>query len=363
MVLRAFSTALIALSLAIPAAQAQKRSEYLDGIYVGGNVGVHKPQNSSMNRSGQSSTVSVGTGIAGTASVGYGFGNGLRGELELGHRAGSVRSVDNAAGTGGGGRLDVTSLMGNILYDFANDTSFVPYIGVGAGGARLRAKDIGPDRGNAIVSGSTNVFAYQAIAGLDYRIGTNTALGASYRYFATQSASIGSSAGDSATIPYRDHSIMVGMRYAFNPTLAVPAAMPAATAVPVAAPAPQPAAPVPALAAAPVAGPRAFTVFFDFDKSAISDDANRVLVQAADSAKSGVFTRIRATGHTDTMGTPRYNMALSIRRANAVRDVLVREGIPATQIVVIGRGETQLLVPTPDLANEPRNRRVEIIIE
>jgi outer membrane protein W len=153
MVLRAFSTALIALSLAIPAAQAQKRSEYLDGIYVGGNVGVHKPQNSSMNRSGQSSTVSVGTGIAGTASVGYGFGNGLRGELELGHRAGSVRSVDNAAGTGGGGRLDVTSLMGNILYDFANDTSFVPYIGVGAGGARLRAKDIGPDRGNAIVSG------------------------------------------------------------------------------------------------------------------------------------------------------------------------------------------------------------------
>jgi len=151
------------------------------------------------------------------------------------------------------------------------------------------------------------------------------------------------------------------MRYAFNPTIAVPAAIPAAVAQP--AIAPPPAAPAPALAAVPVTGPRAFTVFFDFDKSAISEDANRVLVQAAESAKSGVFTRIRATGHTDTMGAPRYNMALSIRRANAVRDVLVREGIPATQIVVIGRGETQLLVPTPDLVNEPRNRRVEIIIE
>jgi OmpA-OmpF porin, OOP family len=46
-----------------------------------------------------------------------------------------------------------------------------------------------------------------------------------------------------------------------------------------------------------------------------------------------------------------------------VRDVLVREGIPATQIVVVGRGETQLLVPTPDNINEPRNRRVEIVIE
>jgi len=115
--------------------------------------------------------------------------------------------------------------------------------------------------------------------------------------------------------------------------------------------------------AAATAGPRQFTVFFDFDKADISGDANRVLVQAADSAKSGSFTRITATGHTDTMGSPRYNMALSIRRANAVRDVLVREGIPASAIVVIGRGETQLLVPTPDQTKEPRNRRVEIFIE
>lgn len=359
MALRAFSTA-FALVLIATAAQAQKRPDYLDGIYVGGNVGVHKPQNSSMTRNGQTSTVKIGTGAAGTAAIGYGFGNGLRSELELGHRAGKVSGIDNATGTGGG-RIDVSSLMGNILYDFANETSFVPYIGVGAGGARVRAKDVGPDQGNAMVSGTANVFAYQGILGLDYRIGDNAALGASYRYFATQSASIGSTAGNSASIPYRDHSIMVGMRYAFNPTIAVPASMPAAAAQPVVAP--PPAAPPPALAAAPVVGPRAFTVFFEFDKSNISDDANRVLVQAAESAKAGIFTRIRATGHTDTMGTPRYNMALSIRRANAVRDVLVREGIPATQIVVIGRGETQLLVPTPDQINEPRNRRVEIVIE
>ncbi|MBI3506821.1 MAG: OmpA family protein [Proteobacteria bacterium] len=361
MALRTFSTAL-ALLLVATAAQAQKRPDYLDGIYVGGNIGVHKPQNSSMSRGGQSSSVSIGTGIAGTAAVGYGFGNGLRAELELGQRAGSVRSVGSSTGTGGG-RLDVTSAMGNILYDFANDSPIIPYLGVGAGGARMRASNIGPDQGNAIVSGTTNVFAYQGIAGLDYRIDDNMAIGASYRYFAAQSASISSSAGDKASLPYRDHSILFGVRYAFNPTLAVPASAPAAIAQPAAMPAPAAPAPAPALAAAPAVGPRAFTVFFDFDKSNVSDDANRVLVQAAESAKSGVFTRIRATGHTDTVGTPRYNMALSIRRANAVRDVLVREGIPATQIVVVGRGETQLLVPTPDQINEPRNRRVEIVIE
>jgi outer membrane protein OmpA-like peptidoglycan-associated protein len=147
-----------------------------------------------------------------------------------------------------------------------------------------------------------------------------------------------------ASIPFRDHALLAGARWSFD----APAS---------AAPAPQPA------PAASAAGPRNFSVFFEFDKSDISADAQRVLVEAANSAKSGAYTRVTATGHTDTMGPPRYNMALSIRRANAVRDALVREGIPATSIVVIGRGETQLLVPTPDQTREPRNRRVEIVIE
>lgn len=360
MVLRTISTAL-ALAVLAGSVGAQPRPEYLDGIYVGGNVGAHKPQNSGISRNGQEMTAKINTGLAGAASIGYGFGNGLRGELELAHRAGTVGSLSNAAAGASGGRLDATSVMANVLYDFANETSFVPYLGAGIGGARLRASNIGPDQGNAIVSGGANVFAYQGIAGLDYRIGNNLAVGASYRYFATAAASIPTSAGDSARVPYRDHAVLIGMRYAFNPT--VTAAAPAAAAQPAAAPAPAPAPVVSPLAAAPMAGPRAYTVFFEFDKSTISDDANRVLVQAAESAKAGEFTRIQATGHADTMGTPRYNMALSIRRANAVRDVLVREGIPATQIVVIGRGETQLLVPTPDQTKEPRNRRVEIVIE
>ena len=56
-------------------------------------------------------------------------------------------------------------------------------------------------------------------------------------------------------------------------------------------------------------------------------------------------------------------MALSLRRANAVKDALVREGVPATQIAVIGRGEQGLLVPTPDGVREPQNRRVEIVLQ
>jgi outer membrane protein OmpA-like peptidoglycan-associated protein len=56
-------------------------------------------------------------------------------------------------------------------------------------------------------------------------------------------------------------------------------------------------------------------------------------------------------------------MALSLRRANAVKDALVRNGVPATAIAVVGRGEQGLLVPTADGVREPQNRRVEIVMQ
>ena len=68
------------------------------------------------------------------------------------------------------------------------------------------------------------------------------------------------------------------------------------------------------------------------------------------------------TGHTDRSGSEQYNMALSLRRAEAVKANMIRQGIPANAIVVIGKGESQPLVPTADGVREPQNRRVEIVI-
>ena len=103
-------------------------------------------------------------------------------------------------------------------------------------------------------------------------------------------------------------------------------------------------------------------VFFDWDRSNLSTQAENTIAQAANAFKTTGSARVTATGHTDTTGSPDYNMALSLRRANTVKDSLVRNGVPASAISVIGKGETQLLVQTGDGVREPQNRRVEIVI-
>ncbi len=105
-----------------------------------------------------------------------------------------------------------------------------------------------------------------------------------------------------------------------------------------------------------------FMVFFDWDRSNLTSQAVDTVRQAAQAFKTRGSANIVATGHTDTSGSPQYNMALSLRRANSVKEQLVREGVPATAITVNGRGEEGLLVQTGDNVREPQNRRVEIAV-
>jgi len=100
-------------------------------------------------------------------------------------------------------------------------------------------------------------------------------------------------------------------------------------------------------------------VFFDFDMSNITPESARVISEAASRARATGAVAIQVIGHADRSGPTDYNQRLSIRRANAVRDELVRNGIGADTITIEGRGETDPLVPTADGVREPQNRRAE----
>jgi outer membrane protein OmpA-like peptidoglycan-associated protein len=105
-----------------------------------------------------------------------------------------------------------------------------------------------------------------------------------------------------------------------------------------------------------------FQVFFDFDRSNIGDTAAKIVEQAAASAKKGNVTRIELIGHTDAAGPVAYNQALSERRAAAVKQQLIKDGVPAAEISAIGVGKAKQLVPTADGVREPQNRRTEILL-
>jgi len=123
---------------------------------------------------------------------------------------------------------------------------------------------------------------------------------------------------------------------------------------------PPPPAPAPAVVTETVQTPRQFMVFFDFDRSNLSADAKEIVAKAVDAAKQVGTVRIVVTGHTDTVGSRRYNQALSERRAAAVKREMMRDGFDGHNIVTIGRNFSEPLIATGPGIREPQNRRAVI---
>jgi outer membrane protein OmpA-like peptidoglycan-associated protein len=186
---------------------------------------------------------------------------------------------------------------------------------------------------------STN-FAYQGIVGVGWNINPMFRLNLDGRYYGTTSPSVNNPFIGGVTYSNNNITLMASLAIRFG--------------APAEAPPPPP---------ARMVTPPSFMVFFDWDRSNLSQQALATIQQAANAFKAKGNARITATGHTDTSGPEAYNMALSLRRANAVKDALVRDGVPTGAITVIGMGEKGLLVPTGDGVREPQNRRVEIVIQ
>ena len=359
-------TALAALACLPEVASAQPVTGLYIGAGAGGNILQSEPV---QNNRGQEFHYDVGE--AGLASIGYGFGNGFRVELEGNIRHNGIRELTGTAyPTVSSGDRYTYGAMVNGFFDLDVRSPYVfPYLGVGAGYAWSRFdqfRAVG-QRGQVLTAnGTEGSFAYQGIIGasfpvppvvglsltLEYRflgtVGDRTFPGSDYVPF---SNGLFGSRAPNATIssPKRiaddyNHAVLLGLRYAFN----VPR---------------PPAPPAPAPAPAPVAQPtRTYMVFFDWDKSNLTERSRQIIGEAAQASTRVQVTRIEVNGYTDLSGTARYNQGLSVRRANAVAAELVRDGVPQNEIVARGFGESNPLVPTAQGVREPQNRRVEIIL-
>jgi outer membrane protein OmpA-like peptidoglycan-associated protein len=351
---------------AVVALPVMAQAQPVTGPYVAGGVGANWQQDTDLkgsvnNAAGTKIENEFEVGYVGVLSLGWGFGNGLRAEIEGSYRSNDVSdtkvggaSIQNRAS--GTGTAVSYGVMANILYDFdlgASLGGIVPYIGGGVGYIWHDYQDVGASFANGdktVYNGDTGALGYQAILGAALPIASvpGLALTAEYRFMGTTGHDINGTANVrvdgqvrqtrlNSDIDNFNHSLLIGLRYAFN------------------------AAPVVA-AAAPVAAARTFLVFFDWSKADLTDRARQIIGEAASARGQGV-TRIEVNGFTDRSGPADYNMQLSIRRANAVAAELVRRGVPRNEIVTRGFGEENNLVPTADGVREPQNRRVEIILK
>ncbi|WP_406239813.1 OmpA family protein [Acetobacter orientalis] len=301
-------------------------------------------------------------GWTGYASFGWGFGNGLRAEVEGTY----LRSnLDGNSGNAGHTKGKDSSYggFGNLVYDidlkqFGIDAPVTPFIGAGAG--YLWTQENANFANGRSLKGTRGGFAYQAIVGAAIDTGVpGLQVTAQYRMIGQpgsfrngqfNSYGAGANYASHTSIDHRfNHLFMLGLRYAFD------------TAPPPAAPAPVVAAPAPLPA-------RSYLVFFDWDASALSARARQIVAEAAQASTHVQTTRIEVNGYTDNSAAhpgPRgekYNLGLSNRRADSVKAELIRDGVPATAIDIHGYGEAHPLVATGPNTREPQNRRVEIIL-
>lgn len=321
-----------------------------EGWYVGGGIGYGTPKDTEV-------TGALGGGPNGGTirgegnwrqklSLGYATADNWRIESELAHRYNRTGSVGNHEDSRSS--FHAWTAMVNVLYDFDVAAGFRPYLGAGIGFARSYGSLAGWSTGTrpvgSIIPGDTRYvevrerdlsIAYQGIAGVAFPLTERITLDTEYRYFG-----YGSTRYDNVNVGnLSGHEVWAGLRYSFG-----------------APPAPPPPPPPPACEDAE------FVVYFEWDRSNVTDQSRNVINSAINTARNCGVAAVRVDGHADRSGAASYNVGLSERRARAVRDELVRLGVPAGAVSINAYGESRPAVATPDGVREPLNRRVEVLI-
>ena len=152
-----------------------------------------------------------------------------------------------------------------------------------------------------------------------------------------------------------DYSALVGLGVNFGGNAG--AAAPAPTPAPAPEPVPEPEAPVAQVVRVEL------DVKFDFDKAVVKPNSYGDVKNLADFMAQYPATNVEVAGHTDSVGPDAYNQKLSQRRADAVKQVLVKDGVDAGRITSVGYGESRPVADNATEAGRAVNRRVEASVE
>ena len=173
--------------------------------YLRGGLMGTKLEDSSVDSqtAGNLGNINYKTGVGATAAIGLPINTNIAFEAEYVHQQ---TDANNFSGTKISGTFKNNAAMGNLMVDFAPRSSISPYVGAGAGYANI---------GDG--SYNQNVFAYQAMAGINVHASQNVTVYTGYRYFATNPLSVNYQDGvyDKTKFTYASHNVEAGLKLGF----------------------------------------------------------------------------------------------------------------------------------------------------
>ena len=232
-------------------------------------------------------------------------------------------------------------------YVLDRNPQFEPYVGVGLGWVKESLKNVGNDDAFMADAG-VGAYHFFKIFNADFAVRGDVR----YRWADTKSARFPGRDVGHIGEPVVSLGLIIPLSFGGAPAAAQPVELPPAP--------PPPPPPAPAL------NPnQSFeNIHFAFDKSALTPYSQSSLDSdaAVINKLSASFPNLKVdiSGHTDWIGTDAYNQALSERRANVVRDYLVRKGVDAGRTRVFAYGETEPVAPNTTAEGRALNRRTEI---
>jgi OOP family OmpA-OmpF porin len=302
---------------------------------------------------------------------GLGVGKHLSPEWSL-----ELNGVNGSYDAAAGGDLDITAFSLDALRVFARSSAMSPFLSIGAGYIKDDPNPVGRSEGSPLA---------QAGAGLLIDVAENSS-GSFVFQLRPEVKARWDFIDEADNSNFLDYMAGLGFQFAFGPPRA-PEPAPQAAPPPPPPPPPPPSPPPPAdsdgdgvldnvdqcpgtprgTAVDAMGCPRKGSVTlqgvnFEFNSAKLTAESRPILDEVAADLKKHPRLKVEMEGHSDSVGADAYNLKLSQQRADSVREYLVSQGVPASQLTAKGHGETRPIASNATEAGRAENRRVAMSV-